>query len=1024
MRKLIRFFSTNSILVNFLTIIIIVLGLFTVFTIKKEARPPVSMGKVVFTTVYPGASPSDVEKLVTIPLEDELSQVEGIKELTSTSYTGISRISVEIDPDVENEDSVISALYRAVNRVTDLPEDANTPESFEVKTESFPVLRLILFSSSGLHNLYKASDLLENRLESLDSITKAEATGKEDPVFDVEVNPKKLDLYDVGLTDIILALKNYNLSAPAGSIVSDTEDTQIRFFNELDDTKKIEKLVIRVNEFGKDIKVRDVATVISGFKDSKIAFKYSGKTAIGFEVSKAVGADIIEAAEQAKEELKRLEKLFPEGVTYDIIWDDSYYVKDTLGFASKNALLGLFLVLITLFLGLNSFRMSIVTSLGIPISFLGSIIILNYFGYTLNIMTLIGIILVLGMIVDDSIVVAENIFHSIENGAPPKVAVVEGSTKVVMPVIAAISTTILAFFPLIFMEGIMGKFMRAIPVAVISVLVISIIECFLILPNHILEVIRFGGNFKIKKEGFLLRLQEKYARIIKRFLENKFKVVIATVIFFVIVLGSAVSFLKVELFSMKGIPYFNILIKGKENIPIEDTIKVAKRIEKSISKFIPEDLKAVSYTAGQLSRKYGAKLDVGTNYGMITCYFPELSERSKKEEQVIASIREEIDKVNTEGFKVSLDVQRGGPPTGKPVDLEIHGEDLNYIEKAARFLRSKLYTVKGLRDFSDNINNGRKEYRLILNQKLANELGISSFDIQQVAMSAFEGIKITSIRKGLNDCEIRVIYPKEYRNNIKRLLSLNLKSPLGTYVPLGKLVKVSKEDSPSVIDRINQKRYMNVAADITSDVSVKYANNEVRKFMPEFEEKYPLANVKFAGEEEETNEFVSNVLKIALIALIAIYMIVSLMFNNIKYPFFIVLAIPFGLAGAMIALMIHGVNVSVAVLVSMVGLSGVVVNDSILLVNTIKDFYVNKGQDFKEAVINGAKRRFRPIVLTSVTTLAGVLPAAYEIFGANAFMRQMSLVMGWGLFFSTLLTMFALPAIIYSTHKFIVKKKV
>lgn len=1022
MERIIRFFSTNSILVNFITILILLLGLITVFSIKKEARPPVSMGTVIFNTYYPGASSSDVESLISIPLEEEIAKVQGLRKLVSTSYVGLSRIYVEIDPDSEDEDNIISALYRAVSRVT-LPEGAVDTEAFEVKTDSFAVLAIVLYSKNGIKDLYAASDIIENRLKSLTEVAEIEARGKEDPVFDVEVEPKKLDEYQLSLSDIIFVLKNYNLSAPAGSIISDKEDTQIRFFNELDNEDKISNLVIRVNEFGKGITVREIAKVKRNFKDSRNIYRFNGQDALGLEITKASGADTVKTVDKVKVELDKIKSMLPEGVDYEIVWDDSYYINDTLRFATQNALMGLALVLITLFLGLRSIRMSVLTSLGLPIAFLGSIIIINYLGYTLNMMTLIGIILVVGMLVDDSIVVAESISHSFENGLPPKEAVVQGTMKVISPVIAAVGTTVLAFLPLIFMEGIMGKFMRVIPVAVITALVVSLIECFLILPNHILEFIKIGGEFKFKRDSIFKNIENKYVEIVNKLLNRKFIVTVATFSFLIISFIISVSILKIELFSMKGIPYFTILLQGKENIPIEETLEVSSKIERALSKYIPSDIKGISYNVGTSIKQHGVFLDVGTNYSTITIYFPDLKDRVNSEEKTIENIRKTIKDLNINDFNVTFDLMRGGPPTGKPVDIEIKGESLDEIVLATKDLKEKISKIKGLTDITDNLDKGKYEYRLILDQKIARELGISAFDVQYLAMSAFEGIKITSVRKGEDEYEIRVIYPKEYRNSIDKLLSLNLKTGAGTYVPIRKIVSVEKANSPSLITRTFQRRYMNITADVDSKTSVKEANLEVQNIIPEIKEKHKTVDIKLSGEAAEIKDIIKDVSKIAIIAFIAIYMIVSLIFNDIRYPIFIVMAIPFGVIGAMLALIFHGVPISLAVLIALVGISGVVVNDSILLVSTIKNNYKG-GMEFRTAVIESARRRFRPIALTSITTLAGVFPAAYELFGANDFMRHMSLVMGWGLLFATLMTMFLLPSIIYSAYLIIINRRI
>ena len=1019
MDRFLRYFVTNSLLVNSITILIIVGGIISLFSIKKEARPPVNIGKVFFSTVYPGASPLDIEKLITIPIEDELAKVEGLKKLSSTSYVGLSRIIAEIDPDVDDEEAVISSLYRAINRVTDLPDGVDRPSVYEVRTSSFPVITLVVHSDKGKDSLYRGSEIIEQRLESLKAVAEVDIHGKQDPVFDVKPIPSSLSSYSVSISDIIRVLKSYNVSGPAGNIISDTEESQIRIDHELNTVKKIENLVVRVNDFGEGIKIRDVAKVVAGYKDDRKAFLFNSKIAFSVTVRKMSSVDTITSVEKIKSELEEIKKILPEGVSFDVIWDDSVYVKNTLRFTAQNALFGLGLVLIMLFIGLNNFRMSFVTAIGLPVAFLGTITVISFLGFSLNMMTLIGIIIVVGMLVDDGIVVAENIYHAVESGHTPEDAAVIGAKQVMLPVIGAVSTSIIAFIPLMFMKGVIGKFMSVIPIAVVIALVFSLFECFFILPNHIVEGMTFGRKCvtSVKQSWLILKLEYFYVKIIKWVVHHKWLVTASTVLIMVAVGGLSYKFLRVELFSVHGIPSFSIVIKGKDNIPLKETLEVAKKVEGVVKKFLPRDLEFYSTELGSASRQRGVFLDIGTNYALVTAYFHELGKREREESEVIEDVRTAIKKLEIKGFDISLDVDKGGPPTGKPIDLEVQGEKMDRMIEVSGVISKKLRETKGFVDVSDTLSRGRYEYKLILNQKRAQELGVSASDIQLVTMSAFEGIRISSVRKGLDDCDIRVVFSNKYRSNISELLKLKMQTRLGTYIPLKKIIDVKKVPSQNNINRTSRKRFIGVTSNIDKTISAAQANTKVREMLPEILKDYPEIKVYQGGEEAERVELLKDVLKLALIAFLSIYMIICLIFNSLKYPFFIVIAIPFGFAGAMLALLTHGEPISVSVLVALVGLSGVVVNDAILLIKTIKDFYKNRGLSFEEAVIEGTKRRLRPIFLTSVTTLAGLFPAAYELFGVNIFMRQMSLVMGWGLFLATILTMFSLPAIITTAHQ-------
>jgi len=1015
--NILKFFIKNSLLVNFISVMLILGGVIATFSIKKETRPLVNIGGVVISTVYIGASPTDIESLITIPIEDALSGIDGIKKIQSISFTGLSRVYVEIDPDHSNEDKVASDIYRAVDSVNNLPLSAKEPEIFEIKTSNFPIVFLSLQSSSGVDDLYKAADLIDQDMISVSGVSKVDLYGKMDPVFDIILDPKLLEKYNLSFSDFFYVLTNYNHSGPAGSFVSKKEETQIRLDQELNSIDKIENLVLRVNEFGKSIRISDVARTEKTFKDNKVVSRFKDQTAVGVSIVKSNSGDTIKTVKGIKSKLNDISKSFPESVSYTILYDDSIFVEDTLRFTSQNALIGLFLVLIVLLFGLNNFKVSLATAFGLPVAFFGSIVLIFILGYSLNMMTLIGVILVIGMLVDDSIVVSENIFYNYEKGMSIEEAGVKGVMQVFWPVIGAVSTTIIAFMPLIFMKGVMGKFMSVIPVAVITALVFSLIECFLILPNHLVHILKLGKHKKPKPSKVISYIERQYSKLIEVVLKRKWLFSFISIVFVVFIIVISIIILRVELFSAKGIVQFSIILKGPNNISLEKTLEASKQIEDILNDYIPDEISYYSLTAGQAERQMGAFINVGANYAGIDVYFPPLNKRPVKEEITINKIRERVLKEKHKDFNVVFDVPRGGPPIGSAVDLMIKSNDLNSAKIVSNRIKQYLNTIKGLVDITDTIDEDKYEYLIYLDQKKAFELGISARDVQLTTMSAFEGIGITSVRINRDDTEIRVRYSNLSRDNLDNLLNIKFKTRLNTYVALKSFASISKNPALSEIYRDSRSRYVSLTADISDKkLSSKKVNTMIKDNLSSFTLGIDNIKVEFKGQEEETNELVKDLIKLVIIAVISIFMIIALIFNSMIYPFFVLLAIPFGVAGALLALIMHNISISVAVMVALVGLTGVVVNDAILLIKTIVEIKnSNKEIQFIDAVALGSRRRLRPILLTSITTLAGLIPAAYELFGVNEFMKQMSLVIAWGLFFSTIMTMLAIPALLVCT---------
>lgn len=1006
MKKFVSFFTNNSILVNFITIFVLVVGTMSIYSIQKELRPPISIDKVTIRTSYIGASPAEIEKLITIPIEEELKAIYGIDRVESLSYTGMSYLIVDVDPDVKDKSSVIDDIFRAVNSIKDLPDDAEDPVAREIKAQRFPIYGIALYGNVDLFTLRKWAKLLQNELEDIKGVSDANITGVRDPTIDITVDPKEMQLKSVSVFEIMNTLKTWNRSAPAGYININSKEIPVRIDENLNEIENISNLIVRINDMGNAVKIRDVAQVKWGFKNNRKLNRYNSKQNVQITVSKKENADTIKTIKVIKKTIRDFEKRLPKEIKTLEYRDDSIRISKKLNSVNQNAMLGLILVVVLLLLMLN-WRIALVTALGLPVAFFGSIWAIESLGYSLNSLTIIGIILVVGMLVDDGIVVAENIFYHYEKGKDRNRAAIDGTTEIIIPVIGTVLTTIVAFLPLVYVSGIAGKFMSIIPIGVITCLTFSLLECILILPNHASDFMSH------RKSKLSIKLNEALAGVYKPVIAFVIKRRwIITPIILIAIIGTSFYFIatfKMKMFPTRGITRFSFNIEGPANTRLEETDLLVKKIETKVNKYIGKYITGYRSRVGNLDGRRGLAY-IGPNCAGFRVYLLDEEDLPAHPRKIAKEIREVVTPLIPEDWTVSFEIGRHGPPMGKPLEIEVSHDNFDLVVEVSSIIKKKLKTVKGATDVTDDILRGYKEFVLNINKEKASMLGIDPSTVQKTTMSSFEGIAATKVRKLDDEYDVMVMYPKSYREKKKNLLNLMIKTKYGSYVRLGKIATLKDVNTIGSVKHVNNKRTVVVMASLEGRKITAY---EINKKMEEFvnaevRDKYPDVKINFGGEEEKRKALLDELLKLFLIALLAIYMILSLVFHSAIYPFFVLLIIPFGFVGALLALKLYGEVVSFPGLISLVGLTGVVVNDAIILVTFIRNRF-KETKDIINSIIEGATRRLRPIVLTTFTTVVALIPAIYELGGQDANMRPMAIVIAWGLLMATTMTMIFIP---------------
>lgn len=1014
---------------NLLTVMILLVGGIALYGLQKETFPQVEFDVILVRTGYPGSSSEDVEKLVTIPLEREIKTVNGIKELNALSAEGSSIIYLEVEPDADL-DEVLEDTKNAIDAVDDLPDDATVPIVTSLDNKQRGILKVTL-TGPDYNKLRGISKKLRDRVEAVNGIALVNLDGYRIDEIRIEVNPELMNRYEVTVGEVYSAVQRRNLNLSGGTIEDPEGDIIVRTVAEFETLEDIENVVVVSNTSGRKVLIKDVAKVIRGPAENGIRQRSNGEQAIFLDVKARESADILDTTDKVKSVTEKFfaSNSFPD-VKFRYTDDLSYYVKRRLNILKDNGLVGMALVFITLLLFLNA-RTSFITSMGAPIAFMVAFLIMDMMGISVNLISMFALILVLGMLVDDSIIVAEYYYQQLEAGLPPHEAARKAAWQTIKPVTATIATTMVAFGSLFFMGGIMGKFLWPVPAVVIICLVASLLECFFILPSHLADFCRLSE--KEKGRRWYDSLTDFYGMLLQKFLKRPW---IILVTFFFILVGSMFMATKMdfELFPGDDVRTVFLQIKGKVGSPLDATDKAVMKLEKMVlAELKEEELEQVKAQVGVLRGDNGNK--TGSHYGSLIIYITPPGERERSTDELLNIMTEKAEKLIPDYVVTTKKIQ-GGPPKGKPVDIQLTSDSLSDLKKASVLVRDALAKEKGIVAPEIDFEEGKEQVVIQVNDGEARRLGLTTQQIALEVRRVLSGDSVTEIRESEEDIEIKLFFNDDARTKVESLMLLHLVNTQGRRIPLNRVVKLETQPGAFVIRRLNRKRIISVTADIDKKVTtpVKVA----KTFSPQVKSllsSVPSVDYKFGGENEDTKESMVRLLKSGVMALGAIFIILVVMFNSLMHPIVVMAAIPLGLIGVIWTFKIAGQALGFMALMGVVALIGVVVNDSIVLVTFINEKREEYGDDIAKAVFEASKGRFRAVILTTVTTVAGLIPIAHPTvskilsFGANTdsdpFIQPMALSFAWGLFFASLVTLFFIPCnyLVFERVKRWIKRK-
>lgn len=1017
MNKIFKFFAERHLLATIFTLGIIIAGLITLFGIQKDLFPRVKLNNIFITTTYPGASPEDVELNVTNKIESELKAVNSIKKITSISVEDMSFITIQCDDNLNDYqiDKVLQDARDSINRINNLPRGVREKITIErLKESQFPILNIGISGETNYRKLRKISKDLEKLLKSnISGIAQIDKFGYKEKQVRINLNAEKLDLYKIPIIEVMEAISKRNIRETAGSIESYTSQKDIVTLAQFNHVEDVNDVIIRSTFEGHNVKVKDLAKIEDDFKKDEVIPRVNGKEVILFQIKKKENADIVKTIEKIKNLLEKEKAHLPKSIK--IIYSDDYsrYVKASFDVVLNNGLAGFILVIIILTIFL-SFRVSIWVALGIPVSLLGTIALLPAFNVTLDVITLAAMILVLGIIVDDAIVISESIFQEWEKGEKPINAAIKGLKKVFWPVVTTVASTLLAFLPMFLIPGDTGKYIFVIPLVICLSLIISLVEGVIALPAHISHDLKKTSKKNIKIENsWVKKIIDKiilsYRKLLSLVLKHRYKYITSFTLLFFFCIGIS-STMKIKLFPTEGAEEFAIYMKTPIGTPLKTTSLYVKKVEKIVSGLPQNELSSYTTLVGNQEESLNQE-----NIASIRVNLTPHSKRARNANEIVEVLRNKSSYLvkNNIFEQINFNVDDSGPNPEKPISLNILGENNKIRKKLADDIIAFLGKTQGVKDISRNDKIGKRQIEIKIDYEKLARYQLTVADIADTLRIIYDGEIVTKMQQGNEEVKFKITFVEKQRSDPKYLLNFKIPNNDGSLIPIKNFATTKIKPGPANYYHINSERAINIQA--RNNPEIISPEEVITKITDNFNLKksYPGMRFLVEGEAKRNEESLGDLGQAFTLAIIGIYFLLILLFNSATQPLIVLIAIPFGFCGVILIFFLHGQPWSFMGFLGAIGLTGVVVNDSLVMVDHLNRLTKKKLSSISllQVIANGASQRFRAIIMTTVSTAAGLIPLAYEIGGSDPFNVPMALALGWGLLLATPLTLFLIPCL-------------
>jgi multidrug efflux pump subunit AcrB len=1048
MEGAIRWFSRNHVAGNFLMLAVLLAGLSTWFGLKKEIFPEVGIDAILVRIPYPNATPEEVERGVCVPVEEAISDLQGIKRLLSNAAQNIGTVTVEVETGYDVRD-VMSDVKSRLDAIDTFPEEAETPVMEELLLR-VPVMSIALTAETDEATLRVLAerirdDLLTHEAPRPDSvatlisqlvrgkprISQVEITGTRPYEISIEVSEDRLRQLGLRLGDVAAAVRASTLDLPGGSIRTERGEVILRALGKRYEAREMADVALLTREDGTVLRLGDVATLTDGFEDIDLSSRFDGRTAVVINVSRVGNEDTLELSRMVKDYVERSAALLPEGVELAVWNDQSAYLVGRLDLLMRNAMWGLGLVLCVLALFLRP-SLALLVALGIPVSFAGGIWLMPVLGISVNMISLFAFILVLGIVVDDAIVTGENVYTRIQRGEHPRTAAWKGTQEVSTVVIFGVLTTVVAFTPMLGLSGVSGKIWPNIPLVVIPTLLFSLVQSKFVMPAHLALL---SPSDRQRKVNVLLRMQRKVADGLEKFVGRFYQPALqralrwryVTVAGFLALLLLSLALVGTGWMQFKFFPdvegdIITAKVELAQGVPFEETERVVRRLEAAAmevaGRYRDRDgapiVRHVLSSAGTQPFLTSFAPDGpprATHLGEVTLELSPAGNRATSSEQLVAEWRRAAGRIPG---VVELTIQTQTATGGNAIDVTLTGANLERLIEATEFTKAGLAEYAGVIDISDTNRQGKDELRFGDLTPAGRALGFRLEDVAAQVRDSFFGNEVQRLQRGRDEVKVMVRFPQEARRTLASLEDMRVRTPQGDEVPLRQVVEFQPGRGESVIQRTNRQRSIQVMADLEPGFN---ANQVVRgpegfraQVLDQIPVRFPGVRYGFEGEQKDQADSVREIGVGFIGALLGMYLLIAIPLRSYVQPLIIMSVIPFGLVGAIWGHVFMRLDLSIMSMCGIVALAGVVVNDSLVMVD-----YVNRHRGesptLRDAAVRAGGARFRAILLTSLTTFVGIMPLVLEQDMQAQFLVPMAVSLGFGILFATVITLFLVPSV-------------
>ncbi len=1055
MRAFFTIFVKNRVYANIMMLFFVICGAYALRSLPKETFPDIRMDTVRVTVLWPGADPAEVEEGISCKIEEAIEGVEGVKNYHTLSNEHMCTADVEVLEGYDI-DKVKDDIRTAVDAITTMPPDAERPvvEEFLIRVQ----VMLLALTGPDLSDaeLQDYAQKIKDEIIALPGISQVKLAERDREII-IEVSEEKLREYGITLEQVALAIKANSLNAPGGTIRTEGEHIRLRTLGRNYTAEDFANIVILARPEGYHITLDRIATVTDGFADTDIVTRFNGKNAVILHILKTDEEDTIGIDRTLREYVERKNRELPEGMNLEPWARFAPLLKNRIDLLVRNGYSGLIVVFILLWLLLD-IRLSFWVSINVPMAFAGTFIVMLYYDITVNMITMFGMVMVLGIVVDNSIVIGEAIYTARKRGLPPVKAAVEGVAEVGLPIIASTTTNMVSFIPLFFIPGFVGRLAGTLPIVTIAAFIFSLIECLLLFPahmNHLPDmnvtdkskniVSRIGLAFhRYTNHGLVVFIEKQYEPFV--WWTMRWRYVTASIALAVLLISWGLfsgGFVKVDFFPKIDGNSMAASVEFPSGTTMAVTTATVIRIEEAarrLAELYPVSVEepmlhnVFSLTGAHLDEK--GQISLGTHYGTVRVELLDSVKRNIHITELMAAWEREIGEING-AISLTIRGDETTSPPGRPIDIWMKGRDLDQLGAAATELKEKLGTYEGLYQIKDDFRVGKKEINLKLKPE-ARALGLHVYDLAKQIFTGYFGEELMRVQRGDNNLRIRLRYPEQERTQVSDLEKMRVrvsmphkgvmtttamneaKMKLGTglpdlppkvqEVPLTSVADLEYKAGVTSIQRTNGQRRVAVSAEV--DISRANANEIVAElksgFLPQLVHKYPGISLSFEGDQQDFREALDYLAIAYPLALLGIFVLVAASFRSYIQTIVVMIAVPFGSAAALFGHLMFGYDISIMSILGFVALSGVVVNDGIVLVDCVNT-YISEGESFYEAVRRAGARRFRAIFLTTATTVGGLAPLMLEKDTQAQMLIPMALAMSAGVAFSMLVSLLIVP---------------